>query len=83
VANKHVNLFRTGDFGDLAGNRNIDGFNTDASGFFTVSQIAPETHLFTVYVEWHKPCAKKLATFSLPEVFLKGIVSEKFVQNKN
>jgi len=76
VVNEHVNVFRTGDFGDLAGNRDHREFNTDANGIFTVSQIAPETDSFTVAVDWHRPCAKNYAKFSLHEIFLKGIVSE-------
>jgi hypothetical protein len=76
VANEHVNLFRNGDFADPSGNRNIPGFNTDANGIFTVSQIAPETDSFTVAVDWHRPCAKDYAKFSLHEIFSKGIVSE-------
>jgi hypothetical protein len=77
VANEHVNVFRTGDFGDLAGNRDHrDDFNTDANGIFTVSQIAPETDSFRVAVDWHRPCAKSYAKFSLHEIFSKGVVSE-------
>jgi hypothetical protein len=76
VANEHVNVFRTGDFGDLAGNRDHREFNTDANGIFTVSQIAPETNSFTVAVDWHRPCAKTYAKFSLHEIFSKGLVSQ-------
>jgi hypothetical protein len=76
VANEHVNMFLGRDSGNLAGNRDIGEFNTDADGIFTVSQFAPATRSFDVYVNWHKPCATKLTTFSLPEIFSKGIVSE-------
>ena len=44
LANEHVNLFRTGDFGDLAGNRGVAGFTTDANGIITTSEIASEVH---------------------------------------
>ena len=76
VANEHVNLFRNGDFADPAGNYNVPGFGTDAAGIFTVSQIAPDTRSFAVYVDWHKPCATKRTTFSMQDIFSKGIVSE-------
>jgi len=76
VANEHVNLFRTGKFGDLAGNRDVGGFKTDADGVFTVSQIAPETDSFTVSVDWHRSCANSYATFSLREIFSKVVASE-------
>jgi 5-hydroxyisourate hydrolase-like protein (transthyretin family) len=82
VANEHVNIFLGKDSGDLASNRNIGEFNTDADGIFTVSQFAAETHSFTVYVNWHKPCAKNLTTFSLQEIFSKGVVSENSCRSK-
>jgi hypothetical protein len=80
VANEHVNLFRTGDFGDLAGDRNVRGFNTDADGAIATSDIAPDIHSFLVSVDWHRQCTenKKLnpIAFSLQEIFAKGIVSK-------
>jgi hypothetical protein len=76
VANEHVNLFRNGDFADPAGNRNVVGFKTDPDGVFTVSEIAPETHLFTVAVDWHRPCAKNYVPFSVQEISSKGVVSK-------
>jgi hypothetical protein len=77
VANEHVNIFRAGDFGDLSGNRNVAGFNTDVNGIVTTSDIAPDVHAFYVSVDWHRQCTKKNpTTFSLQEVFTKGIVSE-------
>ena len=82
VANEHVNVFRNGDFADPTGSRNIPGFNTDANGVFTISRIAPETHSFTVAVDWHRPCGKNYAKFSLNEIFSKGIVSENVCKPK-
>jgi hypothetical protein len=80
VANEHVNLFRAGDFGDLAGDRDVRGFNTDADGGITTSDIAPEIHSFLVSVDWHRQCTENEKVnhiaFSLPEIFAKGVVSE-------
>jgi hypothetical protein len=80
VANEHVNLFRTGDFGDLAGDRNVRGFNTDADGVITTSEIAPDIHSFLVSVDWHRQCTgnekSNQIPFSLQEIFAKGVVSE-------
>jgi hypothetical protein len=80
VANEHVNLFRTGDFGDLAGDRNVRGFKTDADGVITTSDIAPNIHSFLVSVDWHRQCTEdekvNRISFSLQEIFVKGVVSE-------
>src|SRR5258708_14275441 len=80
VANEHVNLFRTGDFGDLTGDRNVRGFKTDADGVITTSDIAPNIHSFLVSVDWHRQCSgnEKVnrISFSLQEIFVKGVVSE-------
>jgi len=76
VANEHVNLFRNGDFAAPSGDHNNPGFTTDADGVLAVSQIAPETHLFTVAVDWHRPCAKNYLPFSVQEIVSKGVVSE-------
>ena len=80
VANEHVNVFRTGDFGDLTGNRNVAGFTTDADGVFTTSDIRSDIHSFLVSVDWHRQCSKNdkvnNVAFSLHEVFTKGVVSE-------
>jgi hypothetical protein len=73
VANEHVNLFRPGDSG---ANWHIGEFNTDENGIFIFSQIDPKTDSFTVAVDWHRPCAKSYAKFSLQNIFSKGSVSE-------
>jgi hypothetical protein len=80
VTNEHVNLFRTGDFGDLTGYRNMRGFTTDSNGFITASDFAPDTDSFYVAVDWHRQCTKKSqvnqVAFSLQEISTRGIVSE-------
>jgi 5-hydroxyisourate hydrolase-like protein (transthyretin family) len=80
VANEHVNLFRTGDFGDLAGDRNVRGFKTDADGVIATSDISSDIHSFFVSVDWHRQCNENekvnRTAFSLSEVFSKGIVSK-------
>jgi hypothetical protein len=77
VANEHVNLFRSGGFGDLAGNRGVAGFTTDANGIVTTSEIAPEVHALFVSVDWHRQCVRKNPVeFPLHEIFTKGVVSE-------
>jgi hypothetical protein len=80
VTNEHVNLFRTGDFGDLASDRNVRGFTTDAEGVITTSDISPDIHSFLVSVDWHRQCNENekvnRMAFSLAEIFSKGVVSE-------
>ena len=80
VANEHVNLFRTGNFGDLAGDRNVRGFKTDADGVITTSDISPDIHSFLVSVDWHRQCNENekvnRIAFSLPEILSKGVLSE-------
>jgi hypothetical protein len=80
VANENVNLFRAGDFGDLAGDRNVRGFTTDAEGMIKTSDIAPNTPSFYVFVDWHRQCTNKdkvnRIAFSLQEIFATGVVSE-------
>ncbi|MGD0444686.1 MAG: hypothetical protein ABSA39_12190 [Edaphobacter sp.] len=80
VANEHVNLFRSGDFGDLAGDRNVRGFKTDVDDVITTSDIAPDIHSFLVSVDWHRQCTENEKSnriaFSLQEIFVKGVVSE-------
>jgi hypothetical protein len=80
VVNEHVNLFRAGNFGDLAGNRDVRGFETDADGVITTSDIAPDVRSFLVSVDWHRQCTENEKVnhipFSLSEIFSKGIVSE-------
>jgi hypothetical protein len=73
VANEHVNLFRTEGFGDLAGNRGVAGFTTDANGMITTSEIASEVHAFFASVDWHRQCTKRNpVAFSLQEIFREG-----------
>jgi hypothetical protein len=80
VANEHVNLFRTGDFGDLTGDRDVRGFTTDADGVITTSDISPDIHSFLVSVDWHRQCNENekvnRTAFSLPQIFSNGIVSK-------
>jgi 5-hydroxyisourate hydrolase-like protein (transthyretin family) len=80
VANEHVNLFRSEGFGDLAGKRGVAGFTTDADGTVTTSEIAPEVHALFVSVDWHRQCSENekvnRISFSLQEIFVKGVVSE-------
>jgi 5-hydroxyisourate hydrolase-like protein (transthyretin family) len=59
VVNEHVNLFRTGEFGDLTGDRNVRELTTDADGIITSSDFAPDTQSFYVSVDWHRQCTKK------------------------
>jgi hypothetical protein len=73
VANEHINLFRPGESG---ANWHIGEFNTDANGIFIFSQIGAKTDSFTVAVDWHRPCAKCYAKFSLQDIFSNGSVSE-------
>jgi hypothetical protein len=73
VANEHINLFRPGESG---ANWHIGEFNTDANGVFTFSQVAAKTDSFTIAVDWHRPCAKSYAKFSLEDIVSKGLVSE-------
>jgi hypothetical protein len=83
VANEHVNLFRTGGFGDLTGNRDVAGFTTDANGIMTTSKISPEVQAFFASVDWHRQCTKRNpVAFSLPEIFAKGVVSENSCKSK-
>jgi hypothetical protein len=80
VAHEHVNVFRTGEFGDLTGNRNVAGFTTDTDGVFTTSDIRSDIHSFLVSVDWHRQCVKNNkvnnVACSLQEIFTKGVVSE-------
>ena len=73
VANEHINLFRPGECG---ANWHIGEFNTDAIGVFTFSQASGKTDSFTIAVDWHRPCAKSYAKFSLQDISSKGLVSE-------
>ncbi|MBB5344973.1 hypothetical protein [Tunturibacter empetritectus] len=86
IANEHVNLFRTGEFGDLAGDRNVRGFNTDDDGVIATSDIAPDIHSFLVSVDWHRQCTENEKVnhiaFSLQEIFAKGVVSENTCKSK-
>jgi hypothetical protein len=58
------------------GSRPIGNFHTEADGIFTVLQIDPDTRSLDVYVEWHHPCAKNRAAFSLASILSTGFVSE-------
>jgi hypothetical protein len=58
------------------GARRIGDFHTEADGNITVSRIDPEARSLSVYVEWHHPCAKNQATFSVMSVLSTGLVSE-------
>jgi hypothetical protein len=58
------------------GTRLIGEFHTEADGSITVSRIDPEARSLSVYVEWHHPCAKNQATFSVMSVLSTGLVSE-------
>jgi hypothetical protein len=82
VAHEHVNLFRSEGFADLTGDSNIHGFTTDANGVIEVSQIAPQTHSFSVSVDWHQQCAIGRVTFSLQAIFAAGLVSENSCKKK-
>jgi hypothetical protein len=73
VASEHINLFRPRESG---ANWHIGEFNTDANGVFTFSQVAAKTDSFTIAVDWHRPCAKSYAEFSLHDIFSQGSVSE-------
>ena len=73
IANEHINLFRPGESG---ANWHIGEFNTDANGVFTFSQVVAKTDSFTIAVDWHRPCAKSYAKFSLQDIVSKGLVSE-------
>jgi len=79
VTNEHVNLFRPGESG---ANWHIGEFNTDANGIFVFSQIGAKTDSFTVAVDWHRPCAKSYAKFSLQDIVSKGFVSENICKPK-
>jgi 5-hydroxyisourate hydrolase-like protein (transthyretin family) len=80
VVNEGVSLFRAERYGDLAGNRSVAQFTTDANGIITTSEIAPDVHDFYVAVSWHRHCTKNdkvnNIAFSLQDVFTKGVVSE-------
>jgi hypothetical protein len=77
VANEHVNIFRGEGFGDLAENKGVRGFNTDADGVITTSDIAQDVHAFYVFVDWHRQCSRTIQVkFPLDQVFEKGVVSE-------
>src|SRR5438105_2850318 len=73
VANEHINLFRPR---ESSANWHIGEFNTDANGVFTFSQVAAKTDSFTIAVDWHRPCAKNYAEFSLKDILSQGSVSE-------
>ncbi len=73
LANQHVVLM--GQSGPEVA-RHIGDFHTEADGNITVSPINPENRSFSVYVEWHHPCAKTQAIFSVMSVLSTGFVSE-------
>jgi hypothetical protein len=76
VANEHINLFANDDLGDTRGNRNGWGYNTDQSGIFVMSDLTPEIKSFTVYVDWHQPCAKVRQWFDPEKVLAAGVLSD-------
>jgi hypothetical protein len=58
------------------GTRRIGDFHTEADGSIAVSRIGLEARSLSVYVEWHHPCSKNQATFSVMSVLSTGLVSE-------
>jgi hypothetical protein len=73
VANQRVVLMSESESG---GASQIGDFHTQADGMFTVSLTDQKARSLKVYVEWHHPCAKGPAMFSLQKITSVGIVSE-------